>query len=250
MQFRIELVVTDPTPQGSVAFGGAIVTTHAPPSLTLEVMEAFMSAASGSIDFNPDIQRAPPDLFRRHWGWLLGFAIVQVVAGAVAIAAPLIASLVAVAVFGGLMLVAAFFHIMHAIRVRKWPGFALHLLGGLLYAGAGVLTLVFPFPSMLALTLGVAGLLLADGVLRLLLAARMKRENGWGWVLASGIASVVLGGMLIVGFPATALWAVGLLLGVNLIVVGTTNAAVAMVCRKKQRELPGSATPRHASAAA
>jgi len=203
-----------------------------------------MSAASGSVK-----AELAPELFGRHWGWLLAFAIVQVIAGALAVAIPLLASLVAVAVFGWVMIVSAIFQIAHAIRVRKWPGFALHLLSGLLYATAGVLALLYPFPGMLVLTLCLAGLLLADGILRIVLASKVKPQQGWGWFLAGGIASIVLGGLLIFGWPATALWATGLLLGINLIFSGATNAALALACRKRQMDEPRDTGPRHAAAA-
>lgn len=193
-------------------------------------MSAIPSAAGESL--TPSGARA---VFRRHWGWLLAFGIVQLLAGALAIAAPALASFVAVVMFGWVMIVAAVFQIAHAIRVRKWPGFALHLLGGALYAAAGVLALLYPFPGMLALTLLVAGLLLAEGVLRVALAAstRKRRQEGWGWFLAGGIASVALGAMLIAGFPATAVWAIGVMLGVNLLVSGAANATLALTCRRK-----------------
>ena len=203
-----------------------------------------MSTVSGSLSAD-----LAPALFRKHWGWLLAFAIVQIVAGALAVAIPTLASLVAVAVFGWVMIVAAIFQIAHAIRVRKWPGFALHLLGGLLYAVAGVLALLYPFPGMLALTLGLASLLLADGILRIVLASTVKPQEGWGWFLAAGIASIVLGGMLIFGWPSTALWALGLMLGINLIFGGATNAAIALACRKAQREKPRDTGSTHAAAA-
>lgn len=190
-------------------------------------------------------------LFRRHWGWLLAFGIVQILAGSIAISVPPLASLVAVAVFGALMLTAAVFQIAHAVRVRKWPGFALHLLGGLLYAAAGVLVLIYPFPGMLALTLFLAGLLLAEGILRIALARQVRQQQGWGWFLAGGIASVVLGALLMVGWPGTALWALGLMLGVNLVFNGATSAMVALACRKKQKETPRGDSPSgHATATA
>jgi uncharacterized membrane protein HdeD (DUF308 family) len=209
-----------------------------------------MSAASGSLEF----ERAP-HLFRRHWGWLLGFAIVQIVAGAFAIALPALASLVAVAVFGWVMIVAAIFQIAHAIRVRQWPGFALQLLGGLLYGGAGVLALLYPVPSLFGLTLFVGALLLAEGILRVVLAWRVRvqgdwGQEGWGWFLAAGIASIVLGGMLLVGWPATALWALGLLMGIDLIFGGSTNVAVALLCRKRQNEPRRGSHSNRATAAA
>jgi len=205
-----------------------------------------MSAASSSVR-----TEGAPALFRRNWGWLLAFAIVQIVAGVFAVAIPTVASLIAVAVFGVLMLVAASFQIAHAIRVRKWPGFALHLLGGLLYAAAGVLALLYPFPGLLALTLFLAGLLLADGILRIVLASSLRPQEGWGWFLAGGIASVALCGMLIFGWPSTALWALGLLLGVNLMFSGAMNAALALQCRKRHKARPrDDAGPTHAAAAA
>jgi uncharacterized membrane protein HdeD (DUF308 family) len=190
-------------------------------------------------------------LFHRHWGWLLAFAIVQVIAGAFAVAIPALASLIAVAMFGWVMIISAIFQIVHAFRVRKWRGFALHLLGGVLYAVAGVLALLYPFPSVVALTLFLAGLLLADGILRTILSSAMRPQEGWGWFLAGGIASIVLGLMLIFGFPSTAVWAIGLLLGVNLIFGGAMNGALALACRRRQKEEPRDDTgPKHAAAEA
>lgn len=205
-----------------------------------------MSAAIDATQADPGVA-----VFRRHWGWLLAFAIVQVIAGALAVAIPTLASLAAVAIFGWVMLVAAVFHIAHAIRVRKWPGFALHLLGGVLYAAAGVLALLYPFSGALALTLLLAGLLLAEGVLRIFLASTLKRREGWGWFLAAGIASILLGGMLILGWPSTALWALGLLLGIDLIFGGAMNASLALACRKKQNDQrPRDTGRKHAPATA
>jgi uncharacterized membrane protein HdeD (DUF308 family) len=197
---------------------------------------------------------ASPDrnwtVFRRHWGWLLAFGIVQLIAGILAVAIPALASIVAVAVFGWVMLVSAVFQIVHAVQVRQWQGFALHLLGGLLYAAVGILTLLNPFTGMLALTLLLAGLLLADGILRVVLGVRQRPREGWGWFLTAGIASLVLGILLIVGWPATALWAIGLLLGVNLVFSGVTNAALAMDCRRRQRREHGDTGSEHTPAAA
>lgn len=203
--------------------------------------------AATPSDINADLS---PRVFRRHWGWLLAFGIVQLIAGAFAIATPTLASLVAVALFGWLMLASAVFQIIHAVRVRRWKGFLLHLLGGVLYAAAGILALLNPFSGMLALTLVVAALFLADGVLRIALAMSVRQQQeGWGWMLAGGLASVILGGMLLFGMPATAMWALGLLLGINLMFSGVMNAALAMTCRQKQkREEPhgGDAGHRHA----
>jgi uncharacterized membrane protein HdeD (DUF308 family) len=167
----------------------------------------------------------------RRWGWLLTLGIVQVICGALALAIPLAASLAAAIVFGAVLLVAGVFQAAHAFRVRTWKGVVLHALGALLYIAAGVLVLLFPLTGALTLTLVVGALLLADGVVRFALAFRLRPRDGWGWFLASGIASLLVGVLLLVGWPLTGLWAIGVLLGVNLIFSGVGNCALAFAFR-------------------
>lgn len=170
-----------------------------------------------------------------RWGWLLALGIVQVLAGSLAIAAPALASLAAVVIFGAVLLTSAIFHLLHAFKTSKWSGTLWYVLGGLLYAAAGVLVLLFPLGGALTLTVVVATLLIADGVLRALVASTLRPQAGWGWWLAAGMASVLLGIILFMGWPATAVWAIGLLLGINLIFSGATNAAVAIASHRSSR---------------
>ena len=174
-------------------------------------------------------------LLRRHWWWLLGLAILQGLAGVAAIVVPPFASLVAVAACGWLLIIAGGAQISHALRVRRWRGFALSVLSGLLYVIAGVLTLLFPVSGVLVLALCLAALLIVDGIARIALAWRIRRHEGWIWLLVAGGASLVLGLLLIVGWPGAGVWALGLLLGMNLIIGGATNAALAMTCRERHR---------------
>lgn len=170
-----------------------------------------------------------------RWGWLLALGIVQLIAGSLAIAAPGVASLAAVMIFGAVLLTSAVFHLVHAFKTRRWPGTLWYVLGGLLYGAAGVLVLAFPLGGALTLAVIVATLLIADGVLRILVASSLRPQAGWGWSLAAGMASILLGIILFTGWPATAIWAVGLLLGVNLIFSGATNVAVAVASRSGRR---------------
>lgn len=172
-----------------------------------------------------------------HWGWLLALGIVQVVGGAIAIAVPALASLAAVVVFGAALLASAIFQLIHALRTRKWPGSVWYILGGLLYAAAGILVLLFPLGGILTLTAIIATVLIAEGAVRGIVANAMKPKAGWGWWLASGIASVLLGVLLFIGWPATAPWAIGLLLGINLIFSGATNASIAITSRRARHRL-------------
>jgi uncharacterized membrane protein HdeD (DUF308 family) len=188
-----------------------------------------------SVVFRADFT---PDAFRRTWGTLLAFGIVQIVAGALAIAIPAVASLLATAVFGWMLIFSGVFQFVHAYRLRTWSGFLLHLLSAALYTIGGAIVLLNPFPGAIALTFILATILIAEGIVRSVLGARLRPNEGWGWFLVGGLASIVLGGVLLAGWPDTAVWTLGLLLGVNLVFSGAMNIGLALACRTKMRDAP------------
>jgi uncharacterized membrane protein HdeD (DUF308 family) len=179
------------------------------------------------IEFEPSLSKG--------WRWLLILGIVQLAAGVIAIGLPAAATLAATLVIGWLLLISAIFQLIHAFTVHRWRGFALHLVSALLYGAAGVLLFVKPVQAAAGLTLVLAALLLADGAVRAALAWRVRPRDGWGWVLAGAFASLILGALILIDWPATAIWALGVLLGVQLIVSGATNAGLAIVCRNRTR---------------
>ena len=166
-----------------------------------------------------------------RWGWLLALGVVEIIAGSLAIATPVVASLAAVAVFGAVLIVTAIFQMIHAFKTRAWPRSALYGLGGVLYAIAGLLVVIFPIGGALALAVMIAILLIADGALRLGFGMTVRPIAGWGWIVAGGVGSIVVGVILLIGWPATALWVTGLLLGVNLIFTGAIYTALALASR-------------------
>ena len=166
-----------------------------------------------------------------RWGWLLALGIVQIIAGWIAIAIPVVASFAAVAIFGAVLLVTAIFQLIHAFRVRAWPRSAWYGLGGVFYAIAGLLVAINPISGALTLAVIIAILFIADGVLRVAFGTSVRPISGWGWLVAAGLCSIVVGVFLLIGWPATALWATGLLLGVNLVFAGSMNVVLALVSR-------------------
>jgi uncharacterized membrane protein HdeD (DUF308 family) len=138
-----------------------------------------------------------------RWGWLLVLGIVQIIAGSIAIAIPVVASLAAVATFGAVLIVSAIFQMIHAFRVRAWPRSAWYGLGGVFYLIAGLLVVTFPIPGMLTLAVMIAILLIADGVLRVSFATSISPVAGWGWLIAGGLGSIVVGVFLLLGWPHT-----------------------------------------------
>src|SRR6202043_886263 len=104
-------------------------------------------------------------------------------------------------------------------------------LGGVLYGIAGIAVVAHPLGGALTLAILIAILFFADGRLRILVGMTIRPVVGWGLLVAAGLGSIVVGVILLVGWPATALWATGLLLGVNLIFTGGVNATLALTSR-------------------
>ncbi len=175
-------------------------------------------------------EAATPALGHR-WGWLLALGIVEIIAGSLAIVAPVLASLAAVAVFGALLIVTAVFQMINAFKIKAWPRSALYGLGGMFYAIAGLLVVIYPIGGALTLAVMIATLLIAEGALRLGLGMIVRPVAGWGWIAAGGVGSIVVGVILLIGWPATALWVTGLMLGVNLIFTGAIYTALALASR-------------------
>ena len=177
---------------------------------------------------------AATTVLRHRWGWLFALSIMQIIAGCVAIASPIIASLAAVAIFGAVLILTAVIQLIHAFKVRAWPRSAWYGLGGILYAIAGLMVALNPIGGAIALAVLIAVLFIADGVLRIMFAMAARPIAGWGWLIAGGIGSVVVGAFLLIGWPADALWLVGLLLGINLIFTGVMYAVLALGARSSR----------------
>jgi uncharacterized membrane protein HdeD (DUF308 family) len=162
---------------------------------------------------------------------MLALGIVQIIAGGIAIAVPVVASLAAVAVFGAVLIVTAIVQLAYAFKIKAWPRSAWYGLGGALYAIAGLLVILNPIGGALTLAIIIAVLFIAEGGLRVMFGSMLRPVAGWGWLTAAGVGSIVVGVILLIGWPLTAFWVTGLLLGINLIFTGATNAAVAIASR-------------------
>jgi uncharacterized membrane protein HdeD (DUF308 family) len=170
---------------------------------------------------------------RRHWVLFLSEGIVLVILGLLALLAPVIASVAATVLFGWLLLLSGVIGLVSTFRARHAPGFWWSLLSAAIGIVAGVLLLGWPLLGTLSLTAVLIAFLLAEGAVTVMYALehRSAPSGRWGWMLASGIVDVVLGLLLLIGLPGTALWALGLLLGINLIFGGWALIFMALHAR-------------------
>jgi uncharacterized membrane protein HdeD (DUF308 family) len=171
----------------------------------------------------------------RHWGLFLFEGIVLLILGTLAILAPVVASVAATVFFGWLLLISGIVGLITTFRARQAPGFWWSLLSALLGIIAGGLLLVWPVQGTLSLTAVLIAFLAVDGVITVFYALehRNRASGNWAWMLFSGAMDVLLGLLLFFGLPGTALWALGLLIGINMLFGGWSLIFMALHARPK-----------------
>jgi uncharacterized membrane protein HdeD (DUF308 family) len=179
------------------------------------------------------IQRAVAASLHEHWVLFLVEGIVLVVLGLLAIVVPPIATLAVEILVGWLFLISGIAGLITTFWMRGAPGFWWSLLSAVLGIGAGIVLLAWPLSGVLSLTLILIVFFTIEGVASIMYALEHKRElsGRWGWMLASGVVDLILAAIILIGLPGTAAWAIGLLVGINMIFGGSALIAMALHAR-------------------
>jgi len=185
----------------------------------------------------PDIdkvQRAVAASLHEHWVLFLVEGIVLVVLGLLAIVLQPIATLAVEILFGWLFLISGIVGLVTTFWMRQAPGFWWSLLSAVLGIAAGIVLLARPVSGVLTLTLILIVFFTIEGVTSIMYALEHKRElsGRWGWMLASGIVDLIVAGIILVGLPGTAAWAIGILVGINMVFGGSALIMMAMHARE------------------
>lgn len=153
-------------------------------------------------------------------GWFIGFGIVVTVLGILAVAFPFATTIAAKSFLGWLFLISGIFQIAHSFSTKEWNGFFLNLLVGVLYVFVGGWLAFFPLAGIVTLTILLALTFILQGILEAGMALRMRPVVGWGWILFSGMIAAIVGILILSKLPSSATWAIGLLVGINMISSG------------------------------
>ncbi len=153
-------------------------------------------------------------------GWFYFLGILLVILGVAAIAFPFFTTIAAKVFLGWLFLIAGIVQVFHAFSTRTWSAFFFDLLIGVLYVLAGAWLAFFPLTGIITLTFLLAVMFILHGVLQGTIAFNIRPYVGWIWMMLAGIVGVVVGVLLILKLPSSATWAIGLLVGINLIMSG------------------------------
>lgn len=165
---------------------------------------------------------------KRSWIWMAIFAVISLVGGVLALFNPFAATLAATLMAGWAFAVLGGLQVFQSFQVQGWGGFVWALLFGVLTLVVGISLIFNPLAGMVSLTLLVAVLFIAVGVVKIMYSFSLRPLSGWIWVLVSGIVSAVLGVMILADFPWSATAVLGILLGAELISNGVLFLFVAL----------------------
>ncbi|MCB1825298.1 MAG: HdeD family acid-resistance protein [Candidatus Competibacteraceae bacterium] len=160
------------------------------------------------------------DALKTHTTALLVFGILFLVVGSAAILLPALATLVAENLLGGLMILSGILHGALTTQLRGFWNNVWTVILALLSIAAGLILLLYPLQGILTLTIFLAAFFIVTGVFKGIHALHHRATNGWVWSLVSAIASILLGLVVWWGLPETAVWMLGLLFGLDLIIHG------------------------------
>jgi uncharacterized membrane protein HdeD (DUF308 family) len=173
---------------------------------------------------------------REHWKAFLIEGIVLAILGLAAIILPQLASLAVTIYLGWMFLIMGILGLVMTFWARGMPGFWWSLISAVLAIAAGAVLLARPIQGVLTLTIVLGAFFLAEGVTTIMYALEHRRELSGrsSWLVVSGIVDIIISGLIITGLPSSAEWAIGLLVGINLLFGGASLIGMALAARQGQ----------------
>ncbi|WGS17505.1 MULTISPECIES: HdeD family acid-resistance protein [unclassified Bradyrhizobium] len=170
---------------------------------------------------------------KRHWKAFLFEGILLVILGIAALIVPPLASLAVTIFLGWMFLISGIGGLIATYWARNMPGFWWSLISAALAVLAGLVLLARPLQGVLTLTIVVGAYFVAEGVATIMYALEHRRElsGRWSWLAVAGLMDIVIAFFIIAGLPGSAQWALGLLVGLNLMFGGATLIGMALAAR-------------------
>ncbi len=179
------------------------------------------------------VGNAAANAVREHSTFFLVEGFVLVILGALAIFLTPFATIAVTIILGWIFFVSGIVGLVSTFGARRAPGFWWSLVSALIAIGVGIVLLAQPIAGALSLTLVLIVFFVVEGLASIMYALEHRRElsGRWEWMLISGIIDLLLAAIIFAGFPGTAAWALGLLVGINMIFGGMALVAIATHAR-------------------
>jgi len=165
-------------------------------------------------------------------GWFIGMAVVFILLGMMAIIEPGVAGLAVTILVGWLLIFGGGAHLVAAFSGGGAGRVIWQVLIGIVYILGGVYSLTHPLLALGTLTLLLGVIILTEGMFEVISYFRMRGEGGSGWLLVNALITLLLGGLIWFHWPSSSVWAIGILVGVNLLMTGISRLMFGLAARK------------------
>jgi uncharacterized membrane protein HdeD (DUF308 family) len=190
-----------------------------------------------SIPSTPLNPEAGIGQLKKRSGWDIFMGVLTAALGVLLIIYPLVAAAITTIVIGSILIIVGIVDIVLALRSHTAGRFFLRLILGVAYGFVGFLLLAFPLWGVAVLTVVLGVLLLVEAGMATALGFQMRPAAGWGWFLFDAVITAILGVLILYHWPASAVWAIGTLVGAAVLVRGITRIAVSIALRRTVRNV-------------
>ncbi len=177
-------------------------------------------------------EHTPVEIIQHASTWSIIWGVLLIVFGMLAVGSPFLAAVAFSVVIAWLIIFAGVVHLIVAFHAHRADSLIWKLLVGLAYLFFGAYLITHPVLGVASLTLLLASLFLIEGILDIVLFFRMRSVRGSSWVMVDGIITLLLGLMIYVRWPSSSFWAIGILVGVSMIISGVTRLMLSLSARK------------------
>ena len=176
--------------------------------------------------------QGPEAAVKKATGWFIAIAVLFILLGIFAIAEPFAAGLGVTLLVGWLLVIGAIMHFIAAFKGGGVKHVIWQVLVGIVYLIGGGYFLTHTIMAVGTLTLLLAGVILVEGVLELLAFFRQRAAGGSAWILVNALVTLLLGALIWFHWPSSSVWAIGTLVGVNLLMTGFSRLMLGLAARK------------------
>lgn len=192
----------------------------------------YHSVAGGAV-----VSRGELQAFSKHWVWAITLGVIMIFLGFLAIIYPAFSTAGGVMILGLILLATGLVQLLHAVNVREWGGFFWHILLGLLYGAVGILLLSSPLIGAVTITFILSIYFIVSGIFKIIISLMSRNISSWVWMLFSGIVALILGGVVLLSWPVSALWFLGLVIGIDLVIGGFSLASLGSSAHRRAEEV-------------
>jgi uncharacterized membrane protein HdeD (DUF308 family) len=176
--------------------------------------------------------RGAGKIVKKASGWFIGMAVMFILLGILAIVEPGVAGLAITILVGWLLIFGGGAHLVAAFSGGGAGRVIWQVLIGIVYIVGGFYFLTHPLLGLGSLTLLLAVIILMEAVFELIAYFRSRSESGSGWLLVNALITLLLGGLIWFHWPSSSVWAIGTLVGVNLLMTGISRLMLGLAARK------------------